>query len=183
MDDALISCMQAGGSNPAQISIIEATTGLDFSLAAELFLEYARSLDGGAHMSLHHQGFEKELASLPGRYARPSGLILIAVRGSAPIGCAALREIDRMPADPGRVCEMKRMYVKPAARGLGVGRALAERLILEARQIGYGMMKLDTEPDFAAAVGLYRSLGFGEIARYNDDPVPCTMYMGKALEL
>ena len=77
---------------------------------------------------------------------------------------------------------MKRMYVKPAARGLGVGRALAERLILEACQIGYGMMKLDTEPDFAAAVGLYRSLGFGDITRYNDDPVACTMYMGKPLK-
>lgn len=174
--------MKAGGSNSAQISIIEATTGLDFSLAAELFLEYARSLDGGAHMSLHHQGFEKELASLPGRYARPSGLILIAKRGTEHVGCAALREIESLPGDPGRVCEMKRMYVKPAARGLGVGRLLAERLIREARTIGFAMMKLDTEPDFAAAVGLYRSVGFVEIPRYNDDPVPCTMFMGLRLQ-
>lgn len=173
--------MPAGGNNSESISIIEATTGLDFSLAAELFLEYAKSLDGGAHMSLHHQGFEKELASLPGRYARPSGLILIAMQGQMPIGCAALREIDRMANDPGRVCEMKRMYVRPIARRLGVGRALAERLILEARKIGYSVMKLDTEPDFAAALGLYRSLGFEEISRYNDDPVACTMYMGKRL--
>lgn len=174
--------MKAGGFNSAKISIVEATTGLDFSLAAKMFLEYAQSLDGGARMSLHHQGFEKELASLPGRYARPSGLILIAKRETAPIGCAALREIEALPGDPGRVCEMKRMYVRPAARGLGVGRGLAERLILEACQIGYGMMKLDTEPDLAAAVGLYRSLGFGDIARYNDDPVACTLYMGKPLE-
>jgi len=174
--------MKAGGSNSAQISIIEATTGLDFSLAAQLFLEYARSLDGGAHMSLHHQGFEKELASLPGRYARPSGLILIAMSDRAPVGCAALREIDRMPEDPGRVCEMKRMYVRPSARGLGAGRRLAERLIHEAKSIGYSMMKLDTEPDFAAALGLYRSLGFAEIPRYNDDPVACTMYMGLVLK-
>lgn len=173
--------MPAGGFNSESVSIIEAFTGLDFSLAAELFLEYANSLNGGAHMSLHHQGFETELASLPGRYARPSGLILIAKLKDQPMGCVALREISPMAGDVGRVCEMKRMYVRPAARGLGVGRLLSERLIHEARAIGYSMMKLDTEPDFAAAVGLYRSLGFVEIPRYNDDPVACTMYLGKRL--
>lgn len=173
--------MTAGGPHLGNIAIVEASAGLDFSLAAELFLEYANSLDGGAHMSLHHQGFEKELASLPGRYARPSGLILLASVDGRAAGCVALREIDAMAGDPGRVCEMKRMYVRPGFRGHHLGRLLSERLIKEARAIGYGMMKLDTEPEFHAAVGLYRSLGFVDIPRYNDDPVACTMYMGLRL--
>ncbi len=163
------------------IDVLEVSQGLELSFAASLFAEYAKSLDGGAHMSLHHQGFERELATLPGRYARPSGCILIARVDGAAAGCIALREISAGAEDAGRICEMKRMYVKPAFRGLGLGRRLAERLIAEARSIGYSMMKLDTEPDFAAALGLYRSLGFGEIPRYNDDPVACTMYLGLRL--
>jgi ribosomal protein S18 acetylase RimI-like enzyme len=169
------------GTTNRPFELIEAASGLDLSHAAALFAEYAASLDGGAHMSLHHQGFEHELATLPGRYSRPSGLILLALVDHAPVGCVALREIPPMPSDTGRVCEMKRMYVKPQCRGLGVGRALATRLISEAAAIGYSHMKLDTEPEFNAAVGLYRSLGFAEIPRYNDDPVECTMYLGKSL--
>lgn len=132
-------------------------------------------------MSLHHQGFEKELAGLPGRYARPDGCILLATAQGEAVGCAALREIPRLEGDIGRVCEMKRMYVRPTFRGRGLGRMLAERLIAEARAIGYGTMKLDTEPDFHEAVGLYRALGFREIPRYNDDPVACTLFMGMRL--
>jgi putative acetyltransferase len=163
------------------LRVVEADSAPTLSQAAVLFAEYAASLDGGAHMSLHHQGFERELATLPGRYARPSGLILLAMADAHPAGCIALREITPMPGEAGRVCEMKRMYVNPAYRGLGLGRRLAERLIAEARTIGYAQMKLDTEPDFDAAVGLYRSLGFNEIPRYNDDPVACTVYFGRRL--
>lgn len=163
------------------IDVLEVSQRLELSIAAALFGEYANSLDGGAHMSLHHQGFGQELASLPGRYSRPCGRIFLARVDGKAAGCIALREIGAMAGDPGRVCEMKRMYVRPEFRGLGVGRRLAARLIEEARVIGYGMMKLDTEPDFAAALGLYRSLGFVEVPRYNDDPVACTMYLGLRL--
>lgn len=173
--------MGEAGKLSRTTDILEATNGLELSIAAQLFAEYAASLGGGAHMSLHHQGFENELATLPGRYARPSGLILLAASNGEGVGCVALRKIAPLPNDQGRVCEMKRMYVKPTWRGHGIGRLLAERLIKEARAIGYAHMKLDTEPDFHAAVGLYRSLGFAEIPRYNDDPVACTMYMGRKL--
>lgn len=156
-------------------------TGDDLPLVRELFLEYARSLDGGAHMSLHHQGFEQELERLPGRYAEPRGCLLVAFEGDRAAGCAALREIPALPGESGPVCEMKRMYVRPAFRGLGLGRALAVELVSFAGRAGYRAMKLDTEPTFAEALGLYRSLGFREIARYNDDPVPCTMFMGLEL--
>ncbi len=168
-------------ANERERRVVEAATREQLSMAAALFLEYANSLGGGAHMSLHHQGFENELASLPGRYSRPHGCILLALAGGEAVGCAALREIPAMEGDAGRVCEMKRMYVRPAFRGRGLGRLLAERLIGEARAIGYGTMKLDTEPDFHEAVGLYRSLGFVDIPRYNDDPVACTLFMGMRL--
>ncbi len=134
----------------------------------ELFNEYATSLP----FSLCFQGFENELATLPGRYAPPSGRLLLAVRDGAPIGCVALREIG-----PGPICEMKRLYVRPAARGTGLGRVLAERIIAEARSAGYERMRLDTSDDMLAAQSLYRSLGFRLIDRYNDDPVPGTVWM------
>ncbi len=160
-------------------------TQAQLGAAEGLFREYAASLPESARISLRHQGFEAEMAALPGRYARPTGCILLGGRGSGSMGEAlgvvAMREIPRMEGDPGRVCEMKRMYVSPRARGLGLGRMLALRLLGEARAMGYAMMKLDTEPDFAPAIGLYRSVGFGEIPRYNDDPVSCTLFMGLRL--
>lgn len=146
-----------------------------------LFREYAASLPESAQISLRHQGFESEMANLPGRYARPTGCILLGLGGGEGLGVVALREIARLAHDPGRVCEMKRMYVARRARGLGLGRMLADRLIEEARAMGYAMMKLDTEPDFTPAISLYRALGFAEIPRYNDDPVSCTLFMGRAL--
>ncbi len=153
----------------------------DLPVVRELFLEYARSLDGGAHMSLHHQGFEKELEQLPGRYVEPRGCILLACVDDRPAGCAALREIPPLVGEVGPMCEMKRMYVRPAFRGQGLGRELAVELLAFAVRVGYRAMKLDTEPTFLEALGLYRSLGFREIPRYNDDPVPCTMFMGVEL--
>ncbi len=163
------------------VRIAEAVTGDDLAHAAALFREYGNSLPGKAHISLWHQGFENELQTLPGRYARPAGCILLAYAEDRPVGCVAIREIPPTPSDTGRVCEMKRMYVKPSERGKKIGRLLVERLIAEAKQIGYTAMKLDTEPDFDAAIGLYKAFGFREIERYNDDPVACTVYFGLSL--
>lgn len=147
----------------------------------ELAAEYGASIADVAACSLEHQRFDDELASLPGRYA-PScgGRLLVAMADGQPAGCIALRSLPEI--GPG-VCEMKRMYVRPAYRGLKLGRRLAERLIEEARATGYTLMKLDTDraPKFAAAIALYRSLGFVECERYNADPDPKTLWFEKRL--
>lgn len=164
-------------------TIIHAEKEPELSVARTLFREYVASLS----FSLDYQGIDDELASLPGRYNPPSGCILLAMDDERrAIGCIALRQIDAMAWDVTdgramRVCEMKRMYVPPAARGRGIARALAERLIAFAQTAGYERMKLDTEHDFIAAVGLYRSLGFVDCPRYNDDPQPNTIWMCKDL--
>lgn len=133
----------------------------------ELFREYQRSLG----IDLCFQSFEEELAGLPGRYAPPRGVILLA-EGS---GVVALRPIDENTA------EMKRLYVRPSARGTGLGRALAEAVIEEARRKGYGRIRLDTLPSMTAAIAMYRKLGFEEIAPYSVNPVEGALYMEKGL--
>lgn len=157
-----------------------ATSPADLAVAATLFREYVASLP----FPLDYQGFDNEVANLPGKYAQPQGCILIAWQRTAlnqtPVGCIAMRPLDPSSLRAGDiepVCEMKRMYVQPAARGLRLGRLLAERLLDEARKSGYRMMKLDTETTFTAATTLYRSLGFVECERYNDDPQPDTIWM------
>jgi putative acetyltransferase len=134
----------------------------------ELFLEYAQSLG----FSLCFQSFDKELAGLPGDYAPPEGSLLLATREGTPAGCVALHRLE-----PG-ICEMKRLYVRPQFRGKGLGRALAERIIADARQIGYKRLRLDTvEPMMRAAVAMYRQLGFCEIAPYRQNPIAGALYM------
>lgn len=133
-----------------------------------LFEEYARSLD----FKLCFQGFDQELATLPGRYAPPDGALLIA-RGQ---GCVALRDISAGPDE--RVCEMKRLYVRPAFQGTGLGRRLVLELIEEARARGYAAMKLDTVPTMRAAIRLYESLGFRDVAPYTSNPIGGTRFMG-----
>lgn len=147
----------------------------------ELAAEYGASIADVAACSLEHQRFDDELANLPGRYA-PSrgGRLLVAMVDGQPAGCIAVRALPELGP---HVCEMKRMYVRPAYRGLQLGRMLAERLIDEARAAGYTVMKLDTDtaPKFAAAIALYRSLGFVECERYNADPDPKTLWFEKRL--
>mgnify|MGYP000092789277 CR=1 FL=1 len=161
-----------------RLVVSEADSPEVLAIAAALFREYAASLP----FSLCFQGFDEEVVALPGKYARPGGRLLIGWVDDVPRGCVALRPIGAMPGDLEPVCEMKRLYVQPEARGLGLGRRMCSRLLDEASLAGYQFMKLDSEPDFDAAVGLYRSLGFGPVARYNDDPHPETIYLGKVLE-
>ena len=143
----------------------------DVAEARRLFREYEASLD----VDLLYQGFERELAELPGAYEPPRGRLLLAVDDSAPAGCVAIRPLV------GDVCEMKRLYVRPAARGKRVGRLLAEAVIGEARSIGYSRMRLDTLPSMKDAQALYRELGFVEIAPYYASPVAGTRFMELAL--
>lgn len=142
----------------------------------ELCREYAASLT----FSLEFQGFEHEMATLPGKYGPPSGAIVLALRDSVPIGCVALRELQPRgtPSEPRGACEMKRMYLKPECRGQGVGMAIGEAIVAHARQLGYARILLDTHQAFHAAIAVYTKLGFVQIERYNDDDDLETRFFG-----
>lgn len=147
---------------------MQATTAEDLATIRELFLEYAASLN----FSLCFQGFENELKGLPGDYAPPAGRLFLMHYKTQPAGCVALH---RTGAD---VCEMKRLYIRPAFRGKGLGLALINAVIDEARVIGYRCMRLDTvEPVMKDAVAIYRRLGFKQIAPYRDNPIEGALYM------
>ena len=149
-------------------SASEAESPAQIAQARELFLEYAASLG----FSLCFQGFDKELAELPGDYAPPDGRLLLAEYDGKLAACVALHKLES------GICEMKRLYLRPQFRGKGLGRALAERIIADARQIGYHRMRLDTvEPVMKDAVAMYRKLGFSEIAPYRPNPIAGAMYM------
>jgi putative acetyltransferase len=146
--------------------ISPARTDADLACVRELFLEYAASIG----IDLEYQGFSKELAGLPGKYAPPSGELLIATVGGQAAGCVALR-----PLDAGTL-EMKRLYIRPSSRGLGLGKQLVESAISAARERGYAELRLDTLETMAAARALYSSLGFAEIPPYGDAYVPGTKF-------
>jgi len=153
------------------LRISEARWPDDRATVEALFREYVASLAE----DISFQNVDDELANLPGKYARPTGAVLIARDGDAVAGAIAYRMVE-----PG-VCEMKRLYVRPAFRGRDLGRELANELIEDARARGYRTMLLDTLASMAAARALYRDLGFVPTAPYYDNPLPGVMYM--ALEL
>jgi putative acetyltransferase len=151
-----------------ELVIRQAESSADFLLVRELFLEYAQSLG----FSLCFQDFDKELETLPGKYAPPTGRLLLGEYDDQPAGCAALRPLDK------KICEMKRLYVRPNFRGKHFGGKLAAELIQQARSIGYKRMRLDTvEPLMTAAVAMYREMGFQSIPPYCENPNPGTLYM------
>ncbi len=152
----------------ARVTIRIAKSADELAQARELFRQYGASLS----FPLCFQNFDQELASLPGKYAAPAGRLLLAFVDGAAAGCGALRPLDD------DTCEMKRLYVRPECKGRGIGRQLAERLIAEAKLIGYRRMRLDTIPaEMMAAKTLYVSLGFQEIAPYYNSPQPGTSFM------
>ena len=154
-------------SSPS-LAIVQASTPAQIAQMRELFLEYANSLG----FSLCFQSFDQELAGLPGDYAPPEGRLLLAEYEGKPAGCVALHKIDD------DVCEMKRLYLRPAFRGKGLGRVLTEEILRQARAIGYRRLRLDTVgPVMKDAVAMYRRLGFREIAPYRENPMPGTLYM------
>jgi ribosomal protein S18 acetylase RimI-like enzyme len=148
------------------LRVTSAETPDDLARIRELFREYQDFLG----VNLCFQGFEEELAGLPGRYAPPTGALLLAMDGEETAGCVALREIE-----PG-VCEMKRLFVRTSYRGQGLGRRLAEAIIAAARGIGYRTMLLDTLEQLKEAIGLYESLGFRRIPPYYANPLPGVIY-------
>jgi ribosomal protein S18 acetylase RimI-like enzyme len=155
--------MPAQGLSRQIAGIVPAT---DMAVARILFEEYSKGLG----FSLCFQDFDRELNELPGRYAAPQGGLWLAWVGDMPAGCVALR-----PLDDGR-CEMKRLYVRPAHAGHGLGRALAEAAVAGARERGYAAIRLDTLESMTAANALYNKLGFGRIEPYCDNPLPGALY-------
>ncbi len=149
-----------------KLEIIQVQSQKELASVRELFREYARSLS----IDLCFQNFEEELASLPGRYAPPSGRLLMGRLDREPAGCVALRDLDA------RTCEMKRLYVPPRFRNHGFGRQLAMAIIGQAVDIGYQRMRLDTLVEMGSAIRLYESLGFVPTAPYCENPSPQALY-------
>jgi putative acetyltransferase len=150
------------------LAISQAVSSAQIAAARKLFLEYAESLG----FSLCFQNFDNELSDLPGDYVPPDGRLLLAEYEGQLAGCVALHKLE-----PG-ICEMKRLYLRPQFRGKGLGGALADRIISDARAIGYRRMRLDTvEPVMKDAVAMYRRLGFKDISPYRANPIAGAMYM------
>lgn len=143
----------------------------DLPVVRHLFIEYAEGLG----IDLCFQDFEEELAALPGKYAPPRGRLMLAWSGAEAVGCVALRPL------PGDACEMKRLYVRPAARGEHLGRRLAERICHEAREAGYRRICLDTLPTMTAAIRVYVALGFRRVEPYVFNPIEGAMFLGREL--
>lgn len=154
------------------MKLVQAVSQEQIEAARDLIIEYAKWLE----FDLAYQGFEQELSDLPGKYAPPKGALLLAFVNEQPAGVIAMRPLD------GSTCEMKRLYVRPHARGLGVGRILIEKILSAARLSGYATMRLDTVAGkMESAIDLYRKFGFREIEPYYNSPVEHTTYFEKQL--
>ena len=154
------------------MNLLEAHTPEDLETVRTLFREYEQFLG----VDLCFQGFAEELATLPGRYAPPRGRLLLAREGEQAAGCVALRPLEEEGA-----CEMKRLFVRPAYRGQGLGRRLAVRIIREASALGYTVMRLDTLDTLERAMRIYETLGFQRCAPYYANPLPGVAYWQRAL--
>ncbi len=157
----------------APVLLIVASNDAHFADARTLFEEYAAQLG----VDLCFQGFSAELAVLPEMYGPPAGRLLLATDGTQVLGCIGIR---RLKSDPD-TCEMKRLYVREAARGTGLGRRLAEASLVAARELGYRRMVLDTLATMTAARGLYEQLGFIDRTPYYDNPTPGVSYLERSL--
>jgi GNAT superfamily N-acetyltransferase len=159
-------------SSDNSFTVSPARAGVEMISAAALFRAYAKVLP----VDLAPQGFAAELKSLPGPYAPPAGELLLAKRGDHVLGCIGLKSLA-----PPDVAEIKRLFVRPQARGAGVGKALVEVAIKTAQALGYREIKLDTLPEMAEAIALYRSFGFAPIPPYGSHPYPGLVTLGKML--
>jgi GNAT superfamily N-acetyltransferase len=153
------------------LSIRHARFPEDLNQVVAIFREYIAS----PKADLGFQNSEREFAALPGKYAAPQGRLLLAWQGDTVVGCAALRAVDA------ECCELKRVYVRPAARGLQLGRRLVEQMLQEARAAGYQRMALDVLPEFETAQALYRQLGFVDAEPVSVNPVPGTAFLARRL--
>jgi 2-haloalkanoic acid dehalogenase type II len=160
----LLDILEAGAP---RVRLIQVDSPLALDHIRTLFAEYAVSLG----IDLGFQHFEEELDSLPGAYAPPGGRLVLAAYGVQVAGCVALQPLE------GELCEMKRLYVRPALRGKGIGRALVTAAVAHARMAGYVRMRLDTLPSMGAAIAMYRALGFTDIAAYRYNPIQGARYM------
>ena len=148
------------------MTIKSAATEKEIEAVRRLFREYEAFLG----VDLGFQNFDAEFAGLPGKYARPNGDLLIGLTGNRTLGCVAVRRLDD------NICEMKRLYVRPEARGTGLGRRLAREIIDIARELGYLLMRLDTLDRLTQAMGLYETLGFRRTAPYYENPLQGVVY-------
>lgn len=148
-----------------------AQSAADFDTAKQLFLEYAESL--GFDICFQH--FGQELVDIRVQYGAPDGCLLLAAENGVDVGCAGVRRWK------GAAAELKRMYLRPSARGAGGGRRLLQAALEQARQLGYRSIRLDTLPNMQAAVSLYRAFGFQDIPAYRENPFEGTIYLEKIL--
>jgi len=153
------------------MQIIRAQTSSHMDQIRTLFREYEQFLN----VDLCFQGFEEELAGLPGKYAPPDGALFLALKDQETAGCVAVR-----PLETG-ICEMKRLYIRPSCRGLGLGKELAETIISEAEDLKYRLMRLDTLETLTEAMGLYHSMGFRRTSAYYHNPLQDVIYWERAL--
>ncbi|MEM7185635.1 MAG: GNAT family N-acetyltransferase [Bacteroidota bacterium] len=146
----------------------EAKSTAEFETGAQLFKEYALEIA----IDLSFQDFEQELRTIEHQYSRPEGALILAFnREQSPVGCAGIRRLET------KICELKRMYIRQRARGLGLGKQLMQQSIQFAKELGYERMRLDTLPRMKAAVHLYESMGFYEIEPYRYNPIEGVTYM------
>jgi len=166
----------------SDIHIRPVISATDLAAARSIIAEYIHSISDIASASFAHQNVERELADLPGVYIPPRGGLWLAWAPShqQPVGCIALRHVvSHLPlSTTADIGEIKRMYTRPTARGMGIARHMCATLIAAARAAGYTQLWLDTDPELVPALKLYQSLGFVPIPRYNLDPDPKTLYLG-----